>query len=599
MHAQQADGRNTKTHKPQKKQKRATATHHMPRDYLKRYSRTVGRHRSRGGHGRNHLEDKPFPRFQNWDKYNCPYDRRHRANRNVPRARRRDDQYYNNDDNDNEHEHEYNTVFYDWYGEDDDDDESETTSLSGAPPATETFATKSMTILPTEQPPPHVVVTWTNDDDDDDEHGDILLDDDNNDDDTFDGAAVETQAGGFTFVDLPQHNPYPTKAVGSSTSSGTAISYSLCGNSTTNIDATNGDRFSFSAVSVTSMANNSHDEDSSSVRINDDHSSSVMVSSTTWEFVVTDALLGFENSDLIKPKRGRGDADGSGASAIHHEKDSNEHRAKAALVVAPNNNIAHTQKDLLSKCAICWERPPSPIIIKPLMRQCHHPAACTACLRSYYMDHQIKNVANFPLHCFWPGCPRIVGDTQMRQIVSNDGSAMADYFRQKSILREARRETRRLAAEEAENARLLKRAAKLEAQLEAQKRIEQEAKDRQLVEWRIWNLRWREQCDECGTTQPVHPGRSSWQQTTNNYQHYACCHCHQSQRMTLSYNDVQSIVAATGADLVNCPSCLTLIARDGGCNRMFCTQCQTNFSFEHAQALISQKPVPAKQVRRR
>jgi thymidylate synthase ThyX len=43
---------------------------------------------------------------------------------------------------------------------------------------------------------------------------------------------------------------------------------------------------------------------------------------------------------------------------------------------------------------------------------------------------------------------------------------MGDYFRQKTILREERRETRRLAAEEAENARLLKRAATLEATLE-------------------------------------------------------------------------------------------------------------------------------------
>jgi uncharacterized CHY-type Zn-finger protein len=352
---------------------------------------------------------------------------------------------------------------------------------------------------------------------------------------------------GLTFVDMPNG----CNAVENISDA----SFSLCDHTTVNDDnthcegedscRTDSDRFSFCNVSA-SMAK--HNETTTMGGADDQ--SSVTTVSTIWEFVSEG--LGFES--VANPSNVQDVAVAS--------QDCRSMMIPPAVAAAAWRNAPSTTHKL-RQCAICLESKPS---IQPFMGRCRHPAACRACLRSYYFDHQIQDLNNFPLQCFWPDCHRPVRDTQMRLIVKN-GREMGDYYNQESSARAARHEARELA--------------------------EAQAKRATLLEWTVWNLRCREKCDRCGEAQVVYPGRSVSPPTPpplsslGGQQHYSCYRCHHSQPPSLSVQDVRSIVTATLDDLVNCPSCVALITKNGGCDGMICTLCNAGFSFATAQAQMS------------
>jgi hypothetical protein len=510
----------------------------MPRGYLTHQSRSVGRKQSRGGHGR-HVD---FHR--SWRKWDWIGQSRQRLLDSWWDVHM-DDAVVVTYDYRYEHETDcddmgsYVTEDEDISVADVDDPDAVTPEEEAGAVGVVIVETIRRPTTPTLSHCPAFVTSSGSNDGDGCTNVETLEEEDPFDPDLFDATV---SLDGLTFVNMPNG----CTAVENSSDA----SFSLCDHTTVTDDntrcdeedscRTDSDRFSFCNVS-TSMAKHM---DTTIMKDRADDQSSVTTVSTIWEFVSEG--LGFES--VANPSNVQ--------DAAVASQDCHSMMIPSTAAAAPTGNVPPTTHKL-RQCTICWESKPS---LQPFMSRCRHPAACQACLRSYYFDHQIQDLDNFPLQCFWPDCHRPVRDTQMRLIVKN-GREMGEYYNQESSARAARREARELAEAQAKRATLME-----------------------------WNLRCREKCDLCGEAQVVYPGRSVSPPTPpppgsrGRQQHCSCYHCHHCQPMSLSVQDVRSIVTATNDDLVNCPSCVALITKNGGCDEMICALCFKVFSFAAAQA---------------
>ena len=205
----------------------------------------------------------------------------------------------------------------------------------------------------------------------------------------------------------------------------------------------------------------------------------------------------------------------------------------------------------LQTCAICLEDKPG---VFRLMHKCNHPSACRSCLRAYYIHHGLKDVSNFPLRCFWPGCNKILRDAQIQPLtqLSSRNHEMHQFYHQQAAARDIKREKVRLALES--------------------------VRHRQLQERHVRKFMVLQSCPDCTESTLVFPARQST---------YSCRICKFPRRRVdvMSLEDIQSLVYTVGERLVNCPACSALIVKDGGCHRMTCL-CGEEFSFTAARAKL-------------
>lgn len=219
--------------------------------------------------------------------------------------------------------------------------------------------------------------------------------------------------------------------------------------------------------------------------------------------------------------------------------------------IAEENSLLGPQQAVhptSEQCAICLEAKTD---ILNLIQKCSHPRACFDCLRTHYVKYEMENATSFPLRCFWPGCNRVLRDTQIRRLVKKD-SEMQRFYRQQRLARE----TRHMDVK-----RVLDRG------------IQKRKQDRQAN-----NFKATQSCGQCNETVVVYPCRSS---------EYMCSHCRYIGKVdVITAEEVRSIVASVGENLVFCPSCHNAIIKNGGCNHMVCL-CGATFDFGVAHRELS------------
>jgi hypothetical protein len=216
-------------------------------------------------------------------------------------------------------------------------------------------------------------------------------------------------------------------------------------------------------------------------------------------------------------------------------------------------------------CPICLELKSSHQLV-PLFAGCKHPPACRSCLYTHYISISMDNPSNFPLTCFWPNCQRYLRDTQVQRFIENPNDLQRFYFQEaasKQIKRESRKQTKDARQY---HTRQCRRAQKLKV---------------------------LQPCPRCDQITPVCPG--------NPASSFSCQSCgFQGAITVMTPHDVKSLIYAPldsltlrreayvdartmGDLLVNCPSCCTLIQKNGGCTEMCCAICHTDFNFVKAK----------------
>jgi hypothetical protein len=197
--------------------------------------------------------------------------------------------------------------------------------------------------------------------------------------------------------------------------------------------------------------------------------------------------------------------------AAHEDKEKKSHRVVPTL---------HEQDR--GVCAICLEEKP----LVRVMKACRsHPSACYDCLRQHYVintqGEEPSPNNNYPLRCFWPGCGRVLRDTQIRTLVKSE-EEMGRHFHM------------------AKEAKVLRR--QMQYDLECQNR------------------------KEAGETK-------------------ATCKMLLEKNNNFSPEEFLSVMAALDGDddgVALCATCGRLIVKNGGCGHMTC-YCGHEFSFNEAR----------------
>ena len=261
---------------------------------------------------------------------------------------------------------------------------------------------------------------------------------------------------------------------------------------------------------------------------------------SAWDFVLGDTLA-------REPRHSTNEKDYVEVSFVQETGSA----SGISLLLDPEQ--ADIQKDLFFSrtCYICLQEKPKRTMMR-LMNKCNHPLACYDCLRTHYVDFQMKDLSNYPLQCCWPGCERVLRDVQMRRL-TNKWQEMELFYRNQILAKERRKELESKAWE---------RQKEQNRFTAAQRR-------------RVVNFQALQYCSACSAPNRVFPSRRD---------DFHCQNCHQPALVdVISRDEVLDIVEALGDDMVNCPSCFVLIAKDGGCSHMNCSVCRTDFNFEEAQ----------------
>mmetsp|Transcript_35155 Transcript_35155/g.52490 ORF Transcript_35155/g.52490 Transcript_35155/m.52490 type:complete len:291 (-) Transcript_35155:153-1025(-) len=169
-------------------------------------------------------------------------------------------------------------------------------------------------------------------------------------------------------------------------------------------------------------------------------------------------------------------------------------------------------------CYMCQNEKP---LVK-LMRNCKHSSSCYDCLRQRYIMDAQQGIENFPLTCFYPGCHRVLRDTQVRLLVRSTREAKEHFRMQKSA-----KKTRRFTS---------------------------------LHSCPTCNADQRFCLEGSGGTSEV-----------------VCWHC--DTRFIIKRLPRDLVLALSGAPVAKCPACGYVIVKSEGCDHMTCF-CSHDFSFD-------------------